>query len=96
MASNLNFWKSAWKTIVRDLESRPDAQISLLRVSQEKEIERTGGSEPKKIDVRIIAATNAKFRGKNGAAELLEMNRSTLRNKMKKLRIIFGSKISKI
>lgn len=33
-------------------------QVKLLRVLQEKNIERVGGSAPLKIDVRIIAATN--------------------------------------
>jgi len=33
-------------------------QAKLLRVLQEKEIERLGGSKPIKIDVRIVAATN--------------------------------------
>jgi Nif-specific regulatory protein len=33
-------------------------QAKLLRVLQEKEIERIGGNKPIKIDVRIIAATN--------------------------------------
>ncbi len=33
-------------------------QSKLLRVIQEKEIERLGGSHPIKVDVRIIAATN--------------------------------------
>ncbi len=35
-----------------------DLQVKLLRVLQEKEIERVGGRAPLKIDVRIIAATN--------------------------------------
>jgi transcriptional regulator with GAF, ATPase, and Fis domain len=35
-----------------------DTQISLLRVLQEKEIERIGGSQVIPVDVRIIAATN--------------------------------------
>jgi DNA-binding NtrC family response regulator len=35
-----------------------DLQVKLLRVLQEKEIERIGGKTPIKIDVRIIAATN--------------------------------------
>ncbi|HEU4790892.1 MAG TPA: sigma 54-interacting response regulator [Flavobacterium sp.] len=35
-----------------------DLQVKLLRVLQEKEIERVGGRSPIKIDVRIIAATN--------------------------------------
>lgn len=33
-------------------------QVKILRVLQEKEIERVGGSGPQKIDVRIVAATN--------------------------------------
>ena len=33
-------------------------QVKLLRVLQEQEIERIGGNQPIKIDVRIIAATN--------------------------------------
>jgi DNA-binding NtrC family response regulator len=36
----------------------PTMQLKLLRVLQEKEFERVGGSETLKIDVRIIAATN--------------------------------------
>lgn len=35
-----------------------DVQVALLRVIQEKEIYRIGGSKPKRIDIRIIAATN--------------------------------------
>ncbi|MXN90794.1 response regulator [Flavobacterium sp. Sd200] len=35
-----------------------DMQVKLLRVLQEKEIERIGGSKPIKVDVRIVAATN--------------------------------------
>jgi len=35
-----------------------EAQVKLLRVLQEKEIERLGGNETIKTDVRIIAATN--------------------------------------
>lgn len=33
-------------------------QVKILRVLQEKEIERVGGSGPREVDVRIIAATN--------------------------------------
>jgi len=35
-----------------------DLQVKLLRVLQEKEIERIGGNAPIKVNVRIIAATN--------------------------------------
>ncbi|MBP8626078.1 MAG: sigma-54-dependent Fis family transcriptional regulator [Syntrophorhabdales bacterium] len=35
-----------------------NAQVRLLRVIQEKEIERIGGTQPIKVDVRIISATN--------------------------------------
>lgn len=35
-----------------------DVQVKLLRVLQEKEIERIGSNNPIKVDVRIIAATN--------------------------------------
>jgi formate hydrogenlyase transcriptional activator len=35
-----------------------EVQVKLLRVLQEKEIERIGGSGPIPVDVRIIAATN--------------------------------------
>ena len=39
-------------------ELSAEAQIRLLRVLQEKEIERIGGSDPIKVDIRIIAATH--------------------------------------
>jgi formate hydrogenlyase transcriptional activator len=39
-------------------ELSPEMQIALLRVLQEKEFERVGGSRTIKTDVRVIAATN--------------------------------------
>lgn len=39
-------------------EISPAVQVKLLRVLQEREIERVGESTPRKVDVRIIAATN--------------------------------------
>ena len=39
-------------------ELTPQAQAKLLRVLQEKQLERVGGAHPIKVDVRVIAATN--------------------------------------
>lgn len=39
-------------------ELPPDMQVKLLRVVQEREIQRLGNPRPMKIDVRVIAATN--------------------------------------
>ena len=39
-------------------EMTPDMQVKLLRVLQEREIDRIGGTGSIKVDVRIIAATN--------------------------------------
>ena len=43
-----------------DIDDVPlDVRVKLLRVLQEQEIERVGGNEPIKIDVRVIASTKA-------------------------------------
>jgi transcriptional regulator with GAF, ATPase, and Fis domain len=39
-------------------ELPPEAQVRLLRVLQEREIERIGGTAPIKVDIRVIAATH--------------------------------------
>jgi len=39
-------------------ELAPALQVKLLRVLQEREFERVGGTHPIKVDIRIIAATN--------------------------------------
>jgi len=39
-------------------ELSPDTQVALLRVLQEQEFERIGGTQPIKVNVRVVAATN--------------------------------------
>jgi transcriptional regulator with GAF, ATPase, and Fis domain len=44
-------------------ELTAETQIALLRVLQESEFERVGGTEPLRADVRVIAATNRDLQG---------------------------------
>jgi formate hydrogenlyase transcriptional activator len=49
-----------------------DTQVALLRVLQEREFERVGGSQPISVDVRILAATNRDLRAEVAAGRFRE------------------------
>ena len=40
----------------------PDTQVALLRILQERQFERVGGTQPIQVDVRVIAATHRDLR----------------------------------
>jgi PAS domain S-box-containing protein len=50
-------------------ELPPETQIALLRVLQEREIERVGGAQPIPINVRVIVATNRDLKAAIAANE---------------------------
>jgi DNA-binding NtrC family response regulator len=53
-------------------EMRLDLQAKLLRVLQEQEFERVGGSTPVRVDVRVIATTNRDLAAEARAARFRE------------------------
>src|SRR4029079_1798906 len=53
-------------------EMRCALQSKLLRVLQEREVERIGGSEAKQLDVRVIATTNRLLRAEVAAGRVPE------------------------
>src|SRR5204862_208574 len=74
----------------------PEVQVKLLRVLQEREFERVGGSDTIRVDVRVISATHRDFEHEivaaiernqgniAGAARALGINRSTLYYRLRK------------
>jgi len=53
-------------------DMNPSAQAKVLRVLQEGELERVGGSETIKVDVRVIAATNKDLQAEIAAGRFRE------------------------
>ena len=54
----------------RSARCRRRAQVKLLRVLQEGEIERLGGTQTVKVDVRLVAATNKDLQKRGGRGPL--------------------------
>ena len=50
----------------------PEFQAKLLRVLQESEVLRGGGAEPRRINVRVVAATNSSLRDKASSGQFRE------------------------
>ncbi|MCC6672972.1 MAG: sigma-54-dependent Fis family transcriptional regulator [Planctomycetes bacterium] len=53
-------------------EMPPGTQIKLLRVLEDREVSRMGANKPRKVDVRVIAATNADLAARVKSGEFRE------------------------
>lgn len=83
-----------------------DGQVTLLRIIQEKVVNRLGSSKPKPIDVRVIAATNRNLAeevlNKNFRQDLfyrlnvLTINMPSLRDRKEDLEILINSTMDRI
>jgi DNA-binding NtrC family response regulator len=72
----------------RFFHSSPKPQPSKISVSNTGTLDEVIRSHIK----QVLAETNGKIHGPGGAAEVLGINASTLRNRMKKLEIVYGRK----